>query len=177
MTAKVQSTDIEPDVRLRKKYRTVWYGIRNRCYNPGVKSYQDYGGRGISLSEDFSDFRVFLLHLRGLDHYGVPGFELDRINNENGYRSGNLRFVTRQQNCKNRRSTLTVQYRGGALCFSDFLALHAEGLPPSTAHRWYHNYKISLEEIVERARIRREGGYAGFWSPKNELNYTLRGLA
>ncbi len=151
----VQSDDIEPNVKLRKKYRTNWYSIRLRCTDPKHKSYPDYGARGIRLSQAFQDFRTFFIHIKGLSGYGDLTKELDRIDNSLGYQAGNLRFVSRQTNCRNRRSNVRVTYNNQDMCFTEFLEKHAPSLPTTTGERWYSVYKFSLDEIIVRTEARK----------------------
>ncbi|MFW1982629.1 hypothetical protein ACG94M_04770 [Acinetobacter guillouiae] len=75
-----------------------------RCYDPKVRSYKDYGGRGITICEEWMDSKGFLTWV---DSYGdiENGYELDRINNDGNYEPSNCRFIARSENCQNRRST------------------------------------------------------------------------
>lgn len=75
-----------------------------RCYDPKVRSYKDYGGRGITVCEEWMDSKGFLTWV---DSYGdiENGYELDRINNDGDYEPSNCRFIARSTNCQNRRST------------------------------------------------------------------------
>lgn len=44
----------------RGKYRrlyNVWHSMRDRCLNPGCHAYPDYGGRGIQICPEWSDYR------------------------------------------------------------------------------------------------------------------------
>jgi hypothetical protein len=62
-------------------YRT-WQGIKNRCYNPKVKAYQYYGGRGITVCERWlHSFENFLADMGE----PPPGLSIDRIDNDKGY--------------------------------------------------------------------------------------------
>lgn len=74
-----------------------WQGIKERCYNPKSKCYKDYGGRGISLSEEFHDpvvFYDYVISLEGYDRREELNLTIDRINNNGNYERGNLRWAT-----------------------------------------------------------------------------------
>jgi len=84
-------------------YRT-WVGMRSRCHNPRAVAYRDYGGRGIIVCDEWRDnAEAFVLY--ALDTLGArpPGHSLDRINNDDGYRPGNVRWATHSQQMRNRR--------------------------------------------------------------------------
>lgn len=75
-----------------------------RCTNPNNAVYPDYGGRGITVHPAWVADRVeFLRYLVGLDGWDKPELQLDRIDNQQGYVPGNLRFVTRSINMSNKR--------------------------------------------------------------------------
>ena len=82
----------------------VWSGVLSRCCNPGNKSYSNYGGRGITVCEEWKDFSLF--HSWALSSGYQEGLEIDRTNNNGGYCPENCRWVSRSVNCRNRRNNL-----------------------------------------------------------------------
>jgi hypothetical protein len=74
--------------------------MMQRCYNPKVESYKNYGGRGIEVHDKWWDFRTFFADIK--DIY-VEGLTIDRIDNEKGYIPGNVRWVDRTTNNRNSR--------------------------------------------------------------------------
>jgi hypothetical protein len=78
--------------------------------NPKHKDWQFYGGRGIRLCEEWQDFGIF--QAWALANGYQEGLEVDRIDNEEGYGPGNVRFVSHAQNSRNRRSTLLISLFG-----------------------------------------------------------------
>ena len=86
------------------KFYRKWISIKERCYNPNVVSYKDYGARGIKMSDEFlNDSRAFCEYLDSLPGW-APGKLLDRPNNDGGYARGNMRWASRSTQNKNRRS-------------------------------------------------------------------------
>lgn len=81
-----------------------------RCHNPKNSSYGSYGGRGIDVWPAWrTDRTEFLRHAQTLPGFDDPNLELDRVDNNLGYVPGNLRFVTRGDNVKNRRTVAELQ--------------------------------------------------------------------
>lgn len=74
--------------------------------------YEHYGARGIRIYAAWlADRRAFLAHLVTLDGWDVPSLELDRIDVNKGYEPGNLRFVSRSENLRNKRQVGVMQAR------------------------------------------------------------------
>jgi len=76
------------------KYGT-WSSMRDRCNNKNKTSYSNYGGRGIKVSKEFDNFKVWLDYVSSLENYDADGYTLDRINKDGNYEKGNLRWASK----------------------------------------------------------------------------------
>jgi hypothetical protein len=90
----------------------AWRSMKRRCYSPRDKGYADYGGRGITVCPEWlHDFQAFY------DHVGprpTSQHSIDRIDNNEGYRPGNVKWSTQSgQNWNQRKETGTTSvFRG-----------------------------------------------------------------
>lgn len=103
-----------------KLYR-VWDGMVQRCYNPNASNYHNYGGRGIDMDDEWrNDFQIFEDYC--LSNGWKDGLQIDRIDNNKGYAPDNVRFVTRKQNLRNKRTNHLITYNGETMCVADWCA-------------------------------------------------------
>lgn len=81
-------------------YRT-WHQMRRRCYRPKEVGYVNYGGRGISVCDEWKyNFECFVGDMGAKPS---KNHSLDRINNEMGYSKDNCRWATRTEQNRNKR--------------------------------------------------------------------------
>lgn len=110
------------------RLRGRWEQIMARCLDPQNKAYKFYGGRGITVAEEFRICRTFCTYVAALGGVGDRK-HLDRIDNERGYERGNLRWVTAKENSRNTRSNRFVVFKGERMVVTDFLRNHTEISP------------------------------------------------
>lgn len=79
---------------------SIWNNMMTRCYNPNGRFYKDYGGRGITVSDEWHNVEQFYKDM------GHPpdGFSIERRNNNLGYSKDNCSWIPLEAQCKNRRS-------------------------------------------------------------------------
>jgi hypothetical protein len=72
-----------------------------RCENPNVERYPHYGGRGISICEEWREsFEAFL---RDMGRKPSPDHSIDRIDVNGNYEPGNCRWATDSEQQRNKR--------------------------------------------------------------------------
>ena len=84
----------------------VWLSMNNRCDNPNCKTYKYYGGRGISICEEWRDFGNFQKWSmeNGYDPTAKRGVcTIDRIDNNGNYEPTNCRWVSMKVQRQNSR--------------------------------------------------------------------------
>ena len=103
-----------PTVRKHKMCYTrlynVWSGIKQRCQNPHNTKYQNYGGRGIKICEEWQDFGNFMQW--ALNNGYDETLTIDRINYDGDYEPCNCRFITIQEQQFNKSTNHLITYNG-----------------------------------------------------------------
>jgi hypothetical protein len=80
---------------------TAWKNLKQRCTIPNHPGYGRYGGRGITVCEEWlNSFEAFYRHVGPRPS---PEHSIDRINNDLGYFPGNVRWATRRPLARQRR--------------------------------------------------------------------------
>lgn len=81
---------------------SIWNHMKQRCLNPNNHAFPDYGGRGITICDewkrDYIAFRDWAMNNGYSDDLTI-----DRINNDAGYSPDNCRWATRSQQNSNKR--------------------------------------------------------------------------
>lgn len=87
----------------------VWHKMKQRCDNPNVKQYKNYGGRGISYCAEWGEFSVFYEWAK--TKY-KPGLTIERVDVDKNYSPDNCRFATNTEQQNNRRNNHFITYKG-----------------------------------------------------------------
>ncbi len=80
----------------------IWSAMKQRCYNPNNTAFQNYGGRGIKVCDDW--LHDFLEFESWAEKHGYDDtLTIDRMNNDGNYEPSNCRWITRAEQNKNKR--------------------------------------------------------------------------
>lgn len=88
----------------------IWTNIKDRCYRHKNPHFQNYGGRGICMSESWiNSFENFL---KDMGKRPSNKHSIERKDNNGNYCKENCSWVTRVEQCNNRRSNRLVTVNG-----------------------------------------------------------------
>lgn len=134
---------------------TKLYAVRvsmiQRCTNPADKAYHHYGGRGISVCEDWiRSFKAF--QDWALSNGYQDDLEIDRVDVNGNYSPDNCRFVTCKENQRNRRNNHSLTAFGETKCLQS----------------WAEDSRCMVSYLTLHARINRSG-----WHPEVAITTPL----
>lgn len=147
-----------------------WSEMKQRCLNPKMAAYDDYGGRGITIYGPWID--SFTEFYKYVGPRPAPGYTLDRINNNGNYEPGNVRWASKATQAANRRNTKFYDFHGHRLMAHEIDA-HL-GSRQGVVHRLLKRGYM-LEEIVEDIRFSLNRLYQPTHKPFSRLSVEWKG--
>lgn len=128
----------------------VWKSMCLRCSNPLDHAYKYYGGRGITICEEWkNDFQAF--YDWAMANGYQEGLTIDRINVNGNYEPSNCRWATRKEQGNNTRRTIHITINGVTKNITDW----ANEIGVSVQTISYHRKKGDIEQYVS-SRLRKE---------------------
>jgi hypothetical protein len=88
----------------------VWIGMKQRCTNSNSQSYARYGGRGITVCEEWRDFAAF--HAWATANGYKKGLTIERKDNDGDYEPSNCTWIPRGQQVNNRCTSRRLTFNG-----------------------------------------------------------------
>lgn len=97
----------------------IYNGMKDRCYNKNDKDYYNYGGRTITMCNDWkNDFKVF--YDWSMSNGYNDSLSIDRIDVNGNYEPNNCRWVNMKIQQRNRRNNKEYTINGETHCLSEW---------------------------------------------------------
>lgn len=111
----------------------ILQGMKTRCYNVNDRRYADYGGRGITICDEWiEDFNAF--YEWSMTHGYTDDFTIDRIDNDKGYSPDNCRWTTNKEQSNNRSTNV----------------LYKIGNATKTIMQWCEIFELDYKVVIAR---------------------------
>lgn len=143
-----------------EQFKHAWENMRARTTNPNFHQYKDYGARGIN-SDDFEYFidfydALYESYKESIKINGADNTTLDRINTNESYKTGNVRWVSH----KTQNENLTTTFRVYAINKNDENdILIFESLKDAGIHFNIHHNQIKERTLYPHKKFKKELGY------------------
>lgn len=123
----------------------IWNGIKGRCFNKNNNKFKNYGGRGISICDEWkNDFKTF--YDWAMSNGYADNLTIDRIDNNGNYEPSNCRWVNQKVQQNNKSNSCFIEYNGKSLTLSQWAELY--GLNYSTLKS-----RLSYGWTIEKALL------------------------
>lgn len=131
-----------------------WCSMKRRCKTRNGKDAPSYYSKGITVCAEWSNSFLSFYNWAISNGYN-DSLTIDRIDNSKGYSPNNCRWVTIEEQTRNRTNTIFVMYKGKKTCLRTLCT--SIGFPYKTAHRRYTRWKtkgkeITVEKLLEPIR-------------------------
>ena len=136
----------------RTRLYKIWAGIKDRCYNINDHSYNNYGGRGITMSdewiENYSAFRDWSYANGYYEDSDKEPCSIDRIDNDGNYCPENCRWVGRKIQQNNTRHNHYIEYNGENHTIAEWA--DAYRIEYNTFYKALKRYDWDLGRVIAR---------------------------
>ena len=138
----------------RDRIQNIFLHMKDRCYNPNFRDYKNYGGRGITICEEWQTphswkggraFRKWALENGYSDN-----LTLDRIDVNKGYSPENCRWVSMKTQQNNKRNNRLITYNGKTQTIAKWC--DELGIPFSTIKNRL-NKQMPVEKIFSKKKL------------------------
>lgn len=124
----------------RTPFYRCWICMRQRCTDPNVPAYKNYGGRGISVCDEWNDFEKFKEDMYEsynihFNKHGRKNTTLDRVNVNGNYCIDNCVWATKAEQSINKRNNRFIEFNGET----------------KTMTEWAKEFNVTSQSIYRRS--------------------------
>lgn len=128
----------------------IWNTMKFRCYNKNSSRYNNYGGRGITICDEWKNNFISFYNWAMSNGY-KEGLSIDRINNDGNYEPSNCRWTNLFVQANNTRRNIFITYNRETHSASEWSKL--SGVPINTIIWRYRKYGI-CDKVFYRGNLR-----------------------
>ena len=148
VTGKIRRTHGGTGTRLH----SIWQNMKARCYRESAREYENYGGRGITICDEWrNDYKAF--HDWAVENGYADNLTIDRKNVNGNYEPSNCRWITNEEQQRNKRNNSIYEFNGQSKNLTD----------------WSKEFGVSYKTLQKR--IREWGVEKAFTIPLKEKRF------
>ncbi len=128
----------------KTKIYSKWIGMKSRCFNQKMRSYKDYGERGITICEEWLDFDNF--YKWSLENGYKDGYSIERKDVNGNYCPNNCCWIPLENQAKNKRNTLYIEINNERKRLKEWCEIY--GVNYKTVYQRIYKYDMSPLEAL-----------------------------
>ena len=131
----------------------IYHQMKTRCYNPAHPFFYRYGGRGISICNEWQEFEVF--YAWAINNGYEDGLTIDRINNDGVYSPDNCRWVKMVDQTRNRGTNHHVTVGGETHCLSEWAEINDisyNTIMSRLRYGWDEERAVTVQPLIKHER-------------------------
>lgn len=125
----------------------IWASMKARCYKPSTDGYENYGGRGIAICDEWLNNPEAFIEW-ALTHGYKDDLSIDRIDCNGNYEPSNCRWVNWYEQGANKRNNVLVTYKGETHIIAEWS--RKTGIKASTINARIFLYGWSVEDALTK---------------------------
>lgn len=129
----------------KDRIRDIFYGMKQRCYNPNCRLYHRYGGRGIKICDEWLNSIDSFVEWSIANNYSDE-LTIDRINNDGDYSPDNCRWATWKQQENNKSQNVFIEFMGQRKTMMEWCEYF--GVDWITFYERYHERGYTFEQAM-----------------------------
>ena len=131
------------------KFYDTWHNIIKRCTNPKNINYKNYGGRGITVCEEWLDVANFVAWC-DVTHPNTEGISLDRFDNDKGYSPENCRWADASTQAINQRISKRNKSGYVGVSWNKVRSMWTIRIKVNTKYVWLGDFDDLMEAVIFR---------------------------
>lgn len=121
----------------KTRLHRIWHSMYCRCYYKSTNQYENYGGKGIKVCEDWKHIDGFVNFYNWAVNNGYDeSLTLDRIDNSKDYSPENCRWLTPKEQSNHKTNNVYYDFKGER----------------KTAKQWCEIYGINQTTFLDRLK-------------------------
>lgn len=129
----------------------IWKGILGRCYVSSNDSYSNYGGRGITMCQEWKDNFLKFKEWAFQNGY-TDALTIDRIDVNGNYEPTNCRWITMREQGYNKRTSKIIEVDGESKCLAEWSLI--TGIDRKTLSDRYKRGDVTKERLFRNPEKR-----------------------
>jgi len=107
---------------IKTRLYNIFSCIKTRCYNKKHNYFNNYGGRGITICDEWLNKKngFITFYNWAMDNGYQENLTIDRIDNNGNYNPDNCRWIIHKEQCRNQSSNVNITYNGETHCIAEW---------------------------------------------------------